>query len=159
MIMRRFTLLLIAVAAAIACFSASAEPKSEKGRKEWFREFRQYKHEFMIKELNLSKEQQEKFFPLYDEMDKSIHQLNRQTRALEKKIDTSKEPVNDLEYEKAAEALYELKGKEAATEMEYFTKFKTVLTPKQMYELKKAERKFTQELMMQHSRMRAVKKK
>lgn len=43
--------------------------------------------------------------------------------------------------------------------MEYFTKFKTVLTPKQMYELKKAERKFTQELMMQHSRMRAVKKK
>lgn len=59
--MRRFTLLLIAVAAAIACFTASAEPQSEKGRKEWFREFRQYKHEFMIKELNLSKEQQEKF--------------------------------------------------------------------------------------------------
>lgn len=85
MIMRRFTLLLIAVAAAIACFTASAEPQSEKGRKEWFREFRQYKHEFMIKELNLSKEQQEKFFPLYDEMDKSIHQLNRQTRALEKR--------------------------------------------------------------------------
>jgi len=147
------------VVAAMSYTTASADPQSEKGRKEWFREFRQYKHEFMIKELNLSKEQQEQFFPLYDEMDKSIHQLNRQTRALEKKIDTSKEPVNDLEYEKAAEALYELKGKEAETEMSYFAKFKTILTPKQMYELKKAERKFTQELMMQHSRMRAGKKR
>ncbi len=92
-------------------------------------------------------------------MDKSIHQLNRQTRALEKKIDRSKEPISDLEYEKAAEALYELKGKEAETEMAYFNKFKTILTPRQMYELKKAERKFTQELMMQHSRMRAGKKR
>ncbi len=115
MIIRRFTLLFIMVVAAMSYTTASADPQSEKGRKEWFREFRQYKHEFMIKELNLSKEQQEQFFPLYDEMDKSIHQLNRQTRALEKKIDTSKEPVNDLEYEKAAEALYELKGKEAET--------------------------------------------
>ena len=43
--------------------------------------------------------------------------------------------------------------------MAYFNKFKTILTPRQMYELKKAERKFTQELMMQHSRMRAGKKR
>ncbi len=157
--MRRFTLLFIMVLAAVSLNTAAADPQSEKGRKEWFREFRQYKHEFIIKELNLSKEQQEQFFPLYEEMDKSIHQLNRQTRALEKKIDRSKEPISDLEYEKAAEALYELKGKEAETEMAYFNKFKTILTPRQMYELKKAERKFTQELMMQHSRMRAGKKR
>ncbi len=43
--------------------------------------------------------------------------------------------------------------------MKYYPKFKKALTPKQMFMLKIAERKFTNELMMQHSRMRAGKHK
>ena len=51
-----------------------------------------------------------------------------------------------------------MKGKEAAVEKQYFAKFKTVLTPKQLFQLKRAERKFTDKLMKEHSKARAGKK-
>ena len=66
----------------------------------------------------------------------------------------SSSEVSDLEYEKAAEAMIEVKGKEASVEEQYFAKFKTVLSPKQLFKLKQAERKFTRELMRQHSKMK-----
>ena len=87
-----------------------------------------------------------------------MFKVNREARAMEKKITKSSEKVSDLEYEKAAEAMYEVKGKEAAIEKQYFTKFKTVLTPKQLFELKQAERRFTDKLMKEHSKARSGKK-
>jgi Spy/CpxP family protein refolding chaperone len=105
----------------------------------------------------LSREQQEKFFPLYDEMDNSVMELNRNTRMLEDKIVRSKDKVSDLEYEKSAEAIYEMTKKQGEIEMEYFAKFKTILTPQQLFRLKQAERDFSRELMRQHSRARANK--
>ncbi len=137
---------------------AHAQDKNNIGRKEWFEELRQYKHDFLAKELQLSQEQQDKFFPLYDDMENSVESLNRQTRGLEKNIEKADGKASDLEYEKAAEAMFELKSKEGAIEQQYATKFKTVLTPKQMFELKRAERKFFHKLMKEHSKARAAKR-
>lgn len=80
-------------------------------RAKWFKELRQYKHEFLAKELGLTKDQQSKFFPIYSEMTKKIMRLNDDTRTMEGRIDRSKTEVSDLEYEKGAEALFELKAK------------------------------------------------
>ncbi len=135
--------------------TASAQDKGSKrpDRKEWFKQMRCYKHDFMAKELSLTKEQQEKFFPLYDEMESQLHKVQRESMMLEHKINTSSSLVSDLEYEKAAEAMVEVKGKEAAIEEQYLKKFKTVLSAKQLFGLKQAERKCTRELMKQHSQM------
>ncbi len=127
-------------------------------RDKWFNELRQYKHEFLTKELNLTKEQQSKFFPLYSEMSKKIMKLNDDTRALENKIDKNKGTVSDAEYEKGAQAMLELKAKEAKIETEYYQKFKKILTPKQMYLLPKAEKKFTRQLMKHHDKAKTGKK-
>lgn len=125
---------------------------ADENRAKWFKELKQYKHEFLIKELGLTKEQQEKFFPIYSEMSRKLIKLNDNTRSFERKIDKSKTPVSDVEYEKGAEALFELKGKEAKIEAEYYPQFKKILTPKQLYLLPKAERKFTNQLMRQHNK-------
>ncbi len=127
-------------------------------RAKWFKELRQYKHEFLAKELGLTKDQQSKFFPIYSEMTKKIMRLNDDTRAMEGRIDRSKTDVSDLEYEKGAEALFELKAKEAKIENEYYPKFKQILTPKQLYLLPKAEKKFTRQLMRQHNKAKSNKK-
>lgn len=151
--MRRFAILsLLMVLMSALGLHASGD------RDKWFKELRQYKKEFIIKELELSKEQQTKFFPVYYEMTRKIMKLNDDTRALEKKIDTNKGAVSDIEYEKAAEALLELKAKEAKIEAEYYPKFKQILTPKQMYKLPKAEKKFTRQLMKHHNKAKTVKK-
>jgi len=122
----------------------------QQDRKRWFREMTQYKHEFLAKELSLTKEQEEKFFPMYDKMESETRELNRQARSMEKTVQDKGDKATDLEYEKAAEALQELKGKEGAVETRYFNDFKTVLTKKQLFQLKQAERKFTHMIMNHH---------
>lgn len=151
-------ILLSLLLAVIFALPGYAQEKRNIDRKEWFKELRQYKHDFLAKELNLSKEQQDKFFPMYDEMEDAIWKINHDTHRLERKIAKTGGKASDLEYEKAAEAMYEVKGKEAATEKQYFSKFKTVLNPKQLFELKRAERKFMDKLMKEHSKARAGKK-
>lgn len=149
-----FTLLMLI----ISTLPAAADKKQNTERQQWFKELSQYKRDFMTKELSLNEQQQKKFFPIYEEMERKIMKANDETRALERKIDHSKEKVSDLEYEKAAEAQFEVKAREAAIEASYLPKFKQVLTPKQLYKLKHAEKKFTRELMKQHQ-MKQQKKK
>ncbi len=138
--------------------SASSFAQNNVDRKKWLKEIQEYKHEFLIKELDLTKEQQEKFLPMYDEMDCKIRQVNDQARDYQRKVRQMKDKASELEYEKAAEAQFEVKAKEGEIEKSYFSKFKTVLTPKQLFRLKHAEWKFTKELMKQHSRMKSERK-
>ena len=125
---------------------------------EWMNEVSQYKHEMFAKKLNLTKEQQDKFFPLYDQMDKAVMDVNNNARKIETQILKKGANVTDREYEKAAESIYELTQKQGAIEMAYFKKFKTILTPQQLFQLKQAERDFSRELMFLHTRARANKK-
>lgn len=146
--------LLISAMGAMAQDNASKPDKAERAR--WFKKMSEYKHEFIAKELDLTKEQQTKFFPMYDEMESATRKLNHDTRALERKVTASGEKTTDIEYEKAAEAMFELKAKEGAVEQSYLKKFKTVLTPRQLFKLKIAERKFTKQVMHHHSKAKAA---
>ena len=85
-------------------------------------------------------------------MDAEIGRLNHEMRQLERNIRKNGEKVTDTEYEKAAEAQFEIRTKEAAIERSYFPKFKQILTPRQLYELKNAERDFNRNLMDKHRR-------
>lgn len=152
--MRRFTILSL-----LMLLVSTMSLHAANNRDKWFKELRQYKQEFMTKELGLTKEQQAKFFPVYSEMTRKIMKLNDDTRALENKIDKSKTEVSDVEYEKGAEALLELKAKEAKIEAEYYQRFKQILTPKQMYLLPKSEKKFTRQLMRHHNKAKTAPKR
>ena len=77
--------------------------------------------------------------------------LNNETRQLERRISDSTEKVSDLEYEKATEALFELKIKEGEIEKSYMPRFAEILKPEQLFKLKSAERSFTNDLI-HHSR-------
>ena len=142
-------LLLVATVSPIG-ISAQDKCDSRMNRQEWFKQMRVYKHDFLIKDLGLTQEQQEKFFPLYDAMSESLMKAQRDSRQLEHKINHSKTQVNDLEYEKATEAVIETRAKEAQIAKE----FKGIRTPAQIYRLTQSERRFTREVMKQHSRMK-----
>lgn len=146
----------IAIISTVSVF-AGGDAKNDRERKQWFNEMRRYKAEYVAKELGLTDEQKSKFVPLYEEMDANCAKIGDEARKMEKDL-TKKDNITDTEYEKAAEALYEAKSKEAALELEYFKKFKTILTKKQLFELKGAERKFTRKLM-DHQRKPGKKEK
>lgn len=138
-----------------ACMSAMAQrqPMTDQERDLWLSELRQYKHEFLAKELSLSSDQQEEFFPLYDEMDDQLTDIAQEARDLEMQINSSP-TASAEEVQAAAFALFDQKRRESVVELLYFEKFKDTLTPKQLFRLKNAERKFTQQLLVKHHRRR-----
>lgn len=134
---------------------ALAQQLNEDDRNRYVNQIRAYKHDFLAKELGLSKAQQDAFFELYDAMEDRTMDLGGEVRDLEKKASAA--GASDEEMAAAAVALYSQKMREGEIEMEYYEKFKETLTPAQLVALKSAERKFTQELMRQHRRLRGEK--
>ncbi len=131
---------------------ASAQRPSEREREVWMKEMQQYKNDFIAKKLSLTDEQKAKFIPLYNSMDEEIRKAQGEAEQLYRQTMKKDGSATDLEYEKAAEAIYELKGRENEIEMRYFKDFKTILTPRQLFQLKDAERDFTRQLMRHQRR-------
>lgn len=124
----------------------------------WMDDMRHLKVEYIAKELKLSSAQKEAFTPIYNDMNREISKLARETRELEKSVRDKGSSATDLEYEKATEAMFDIKGKEAEIEKKYMKRLKTILTKQQLFDLKRAERHFTRELM-KHDRHKHKNKK
>ena len=107
----------------------------------------------MAKELDLSKSQQSEFFDIYDEMEDRVEKLNSESRDLVQRV-LSDPDATDVELDAAARVVYQLKNEESKIELEYFDRFKKILQPRQLILLKSAERKFTQQLMIHHRRLK-----
>lgn len=139
-------LLILAVCAIAMPLSAQ-----NRDRKQFRDDIREYKHNFLRHKLDMSREQATEFFAVYDQMDDAITALNDEARAIESKIyDAPDGTVTDLEYEMATKTLLEVKGKESQIENEYYDKFKDILNKKQLFELRRAERDFTIQLVKHH---------
>lgn len=138
---------------AVLSISARPAPQNQGDREQWMTEMRQYKRLYLTKELQLTREQQTKFFPLYEEMEDAEAKIDDESRAMEKRV-SDLPTATDLEYEKATEAIYDSAIKSAQLEREYMDKFKDILTRKQLFRLKGVERQFNREMMRQHHRLR-----
>lgn len=149
--------LVILISALCPLLPAAQDRLSDSDRQRWLSELRTYKHDYLVKELDLTKDQQREFFPLYDKMEDEVERISSETRALEAKADNK--DASDLEIENAARTVFEQKRAEGQIEMTYFEKFKEILSPRQLLRLKNAERKFTQQLVKHHRRMRSPKQK
>lgn len=147
-----YTFLLISLLS-LTCGKAMAQQVSEGDRTRYLTEIRTYKHKHIAKELELTKEQQAKFFPLYDRMEDSIMVIGDKARTLEQVLDPQFE-ATDQELEAVAETLFNQKLEEGRLEADYYNQFKQILTPRQLIALKVAERGFNQRLMRQHARLR-----
>lgn len=143
-------LLFIMAASCPTIFAQGQDNSNAQMRKKWMKEVRSYKYDFFTKELELTKEQQDAFFPEYEAMERAIFTANKEARDLEAKISAQKEPVSDAEYEAAALVLSKTKQKESEIELEYFEKFGKILSKKQLFLLKRAETRFTQNILNHH---------
>ena len=130
---------------ALAIIFASSAQNS---RTKFVTDMYQAKHEMIIEELGLTPSQQKQFMPLYEQMEREIYQVNRNARALANEVEKKKNP-SDRDYEAAASALSNTRVLEGGIEAKYIEKFSKILTKKQLFQLKKAEGKFTREMLSQ----------
>ena len=76
--------ILLVIAAAIPSI-AQNPVLSSADRQRWLSEIRGYKHDYLARELDLTREQQQDFFPLYDAMEDEVERINADTRELEQR--------------------------------------------------------------------------
>lgn len=153
-------ILLLLTVALLTCGAAMAQHRGQRRtaltdeqRQKALAEMRTFKHNALTRELDLTPEQQTKFFDVYDEMDEQLMALNFETRELERKT-INNENATDTELKAAARALYEQKAREAEIELKYYDRFADVLTARQLAKLKGAERKISLQMASYHGRQR-----
>lgn len=123
------------------CMAQASDKKSR-----WTKDMLEYKHDYIVKETNMTQAQRDKFMPQYEAMEKEIFALHRQNRELARKL-SSGQKISDQDYAKAARAMAEVKAKEGEIELRYLDNFATILSKKQLFLLKQAEAKFTRQMV------------
>lgn len=86
-------------------------------------------------------------------MEDDIASLNTETREAETRVASDSE-ATDLMIQNTARTVFEQKRAEGQIEMTYFDQFSQILTPRQLLQLKNAERKFTQQLVNRRRALR-----
>ncbi len=149
--MRKYiaALLLCLLFATGSAFGAGPQDKAQ--RQQWYDNMIQTKIDYLAKQMSLTSDQKEKFEQTYKAMANETGRLTRDTRNLERQV-SKKADATDLEYEKASEAIAELKSKEGAIELKYYRQFKTFLSKKQLFQLKIAENKWMDTIMQHRGR-------
>jgi Spy/CpxP family protein refolding chaperone len=106
---------------------------------------------FLTQKLDLTSEEAEKFWPVYNEFQKKREELHRSRR---KEMKSAKENIDSLS-EKQVEALVDgemaFRQKNLDLEKEYHSKFKAVLPIRKVAKLYRAEDMFTHRLLEQIS--------
>lgn len=119
---------------------AGAQRVGRPDPKMW-KEIQEYKLKFLAQEMELKKDQQQKFFDLYTEMSEKKKALFDGIRQAEEELKNKKDPT-EKDYEEASRRITEAKEKDAKIEKEYDAKFSKFLTKQQIYQMKSGEEKF-----------------
>ena len=130
------TVLIIAICSALSSHSQCQPSKQD--RNAWMKEMRQVKNDYISRKLNLTAEQKNRFLPLYNKMEREVNKCVEEAQHMAHLVKETRDNATDLEYEKAAEALFECKAKEGEIELKYYREFKKILTPKTTFHSEKS---------------------
>ena len=141
--MKKLYLLFIAIFATVNF--ASAQPKGEpkQDRKEYIHT---QKIAFISTELQLTPDEAEKFWPVYNEYDAKVEVIRQERKGYMKELKGIDELSGDRAYE-LTEKILDTEKRESELRSEYLVKFAKVLDKKKAAKVFMAEEKFKRELM------------
>jgi len=106
-----------------------------------------YKIAFFTRSLNLTTQEAEKFWPVYNEFQNKRTEIQQERAQLNRRINQSGMTMSDAERTEAADNLINLDIKEANLSLEYHKKFKEILSPAKVLRLYQAENQYRQQLL------------
>ena len=149
--MKKLTVILLAI---LTLLPAGALAQGNKGpskseRKEWMKKLRALKHDFLTKELDLTENQRDEFFELYDAKEAERTAAEQKVRQAERSVRSKGDAATDADYDAAIKAQYRLNSEIASIESKFEASFRKVLTKRQLYKLRGTEHAFQRKLMEQ----------
>lgn len=103
---------------------------------------------FLTQKLDLSVNEAQQFWPLYNEYEKKREELLNQEKDILKKMDNP-ETLSDKELTELADNYITIEQNQAKLAFDYHNKFKKVLPPKKLLILYNSEKLFKRELLRQ----------
>lgn len=107
----------------------------------------QIKIAYFTQELDLSTEEAEKFWPIYNEMTEKIQEQKKKTRAATREIKNNLETMSDSEVEAKMNEALNARIKEAELQKEYLSKIGKVIGYKKAAKVVSLESQFKRELL------------
>jgi len=142
--MKKATLIIATLLFSSASFLAQGQAgEQEHPNKE---KIKSMKIAFITEKLNLTSEEAQQFWPVYNEYESKRDELRKEKKMDRKEGKTNTNP-SDEEIKKQIENRFETRQKELDLDKEYDTKFQTVLPIKKVGELYSAREAFKRELL------------
>lgn len=133
--MKRFTVIFIVLFSCLSAF-AQLEDGANKERIEAMRVG------FLTKRLNLSAEEAQKFWPVFNQYSAELDKLREDSRLMKKAVKEGFATMSDKEVEQVSDEFIAQKRKEWEISDKYHKEFKKVLPIRKVAALYKAERDF-----------------
>ena len=97
--------------------------------------------------LNLSTDESNRFWPVFDEMQAKLNEINKKTRIERQNINQNYNTLTDAQMERAVDNLLDLQQQSLDIQKKYYQKFKKVIPIKKVALMPKAKREFEKELL------------
>lgn len=108
----------------------------------------QLKIAYFTKELNLTTQEAEKFWPVYNEMEKKIKALRKDRRKTFKELEDNGDSLSVDVVKKHTNSIFDSEIAEVNTKKEYYAKIGVIIGYKKATKVYKVERDFKRELLM-----------
>lgn len=147
--MKTFRMLLLGMLllAPLSLLSQEEKEKEEKENKEREEKIDRLKIAFITTELDLTSEEAEKFWPVYNEMEGKIKELKKANRKIEKEVRDNYETLTDADAKTKMATIFENDEKETKLRKEYAEKFSRIIGEKRSLKLLSLEHEFRRELL------------
>ena len=106
-----------------------------------------YKIAFFTKRLNLTPQEAEKFWPVYNEFQNKRNSIQTERMQLNRNVNQNELNMSEKDMIEAGDKLISLQMQEANLAMEYHKKFKEILSPVKVIRLYQAENQYRLQLL------------
>lgn len=155
-IIRLFLIMMLLMPAASA--GAQAQKREQRrDRTEWMQKMKEFKHAYLVRELDLSEKQSEDFFKVYDAREEERFEAERRVRRLEREIARKGQEATEEELDRCITEQHRLNRTLADIDAKYESTLRKVLTKRQLVRLPHIERDFQRKLMEQRRECRPPK--
>jgi len=115
-----------------------------------------YKIAFFTKRLNLTSQEAEKFWPVYNGFQDTKNKIQLERQEINRNFNQNELNMSDREMIEAVDKLVGLEVREAALAQEFHDKIKTVLPPVKVLRLYQAENQYRLQLLKELQERREV---
>ncbi len=101
-----------------------------------------YRIAFFTRRMNLTQQEAEKFWPVYNDFQDKRNRIQQQRMSLNRSINQNELNMSEKELIEAGDKMIELQVQEAALAQEFHKKFKEILPPAKVIRLYQAENQY-----------------